>query len=111
MSNFAGARPTPGLRFLSQFWPLLIGAGVAATLVGGRFAYTAVQRIALNRAAVGGVEALSKKFYDGGFEGTMTRREAALVLGCRCVRGGGGGQVTRYYYLFIYLHYYYFLNL
>ena len=68
-----------------QFWPLLIGAGVAATLVGGRFAYTAVQRIALNRAAVGGVEALSKKFYDGGFEGTMTRREAALVLGCRCV--------------------------
>jgi DnaJ family protein C protein 19 len=70
------------LSFVSQFWPLLIGAGVAATVVGGRFAYTTFQRIS-SRAAAGGVEALTKKFYDGGFEPTMTRREAALLLGCR----------------------------
>jgi hypothetical protein len=25
----------------------------------------------------------AKKFYDGGFEDKMTRREASLILGCR----------------------------
>ena len=28
----------------------------------------------------------AKRFYEGGFEEKMTRREAALILGVRCVR-------------------------
>jgi DnaJ family protein C protein 15/DnaJ family protein C protein 19 len=28
----------------------------------------------------------AKRFYEGGFEDKMTRREAALILGVRCVR-------------------------
>ena len=37
----------------------------------------------------------AKRFYEGGFEDKMTRREAALILGVRCVlihvRGFLGG--------------------
>lgn len=82
LSTLLGRRP--------QFWPLLIGAGVAVTVVGGRAAYTAFSRFAANRAAVGGAAAamsMSKNFYTGGFESAMTRREAALILGCRCAWG------------------------
>lgn len=55
--------------------PLLIGLGVAGMALGGR----AIIRVAKELKS----GSVLKRYYDGGFESAMTKREAALVLGCR----------------------------
>jgi len=54
----------------------LIGLGVATTAFLGRAGYVAARRY----AAGGGVNAIGRAFYKGGFEQRMTKREAALIL-------------------------------
>lgn len=46
------------------------GAGAGAAPTGGGFF---------------GAQSMARRFYRGGFEDKMTRREAALILGVRCV--------------------------
>ncbi|KAJ9637370.1 mitochondrial import inner membrane translocase subunit TIM14 [Coniosporium apollinis] len=53
---------------------LLVGVGVAAAAFFGRAGLVALRR---HR---GGVNALGKAFYKGGFEPKINRREAALIL-------------------------------
>ncbi|KAK4982099.1 mitochondrial import inner membrane translocase subunit TIM14 [Elasticomyces elasticus] len=53
---------------------LAIGAGVAVAAFFGRAGLVALRR------SKGGVNALGKAFYKGGFEAKMNRREAALIL-------------------------------
>jgi DnaJ family protein C protein 19 len=63
-----------------QATPLLAGLSVAAV------ALTA--RSALQWYQVYKVTPRLRKFYEGGFEEKMDRREAALILGLRCARRG-----------------------
>ncbi|XP_020095361.1 mitochondrial import inner membrane translocase subunit TIM14-3-like [Ananas comosus] len=58
--------------------PLVAGLTVAAAALGGRYMIQAWQAFG-GRAAVPRV----RRFYPGGFERQMTRREAALILGIR----------------------------
>ncbi|GFF45630.1 mitochondrial import inner membrane translocase subunit tim14 [Aspergillus udagawae] len=51
-----------------------IGLGVATAAFLGRAGYVALRRYQ------GGMNAMGKAFYKGGFEPRMTRREAALIL-------------------------------
>ncbi|EGP87684.1 unnamed protein product [Zymoseptoria tritici ST99CH_1A5] len=53
---------------------LAIGVGVAAAAFFGRAGLVALRR------ARGGGTALGKSYYKGGFEKTMNRKEAALIL-------------------------------
>ncbi|KAF2728007.1 mitochondrial import inner membrane translocase subunit tim14 [Polyplosphaeria fusca] len=57
---------------MASAWVIALGLG--ATAFFGRAAFVAVQR------SRGGVNALGRSFYKGGFEPKMTRREAALIL-------------------------------
>ncbi|QIW95523.1 hypothetical protein AMS68_001041 [Peltaster fructicola] len=52
-----------------------VGVGVAAAAFFGRAAL-----VAFNRSR-GATNALGRAFYKGGFEKTMNKREAALILG------------------------------
>ncbi|TKA59660.1 Mitochondrial import inner membrane translocase subunit tim14 [Friedmanniomyces simplex] len=54
---------------------LAVGVGVAAAAFFGRAGLVALKRYR------GGTNALGRAFYKGGFEKTMNRREAALILG------------------------------
>ena len=67
----ADARPRP-----AQTTPLVAGLTVAAA------ALTARQ--ALQFYAVWKATPRLRKFYEGGFQATMDKREAALILGLRC---------------------------
>lgn len=54
------------------------GAAVAAAAYAGRYGIKAWQAFKARPPS-----ARLRKFYDGGFQPTMTRREAALILGVR----------------------------
>ncbi|XP_030454889.2 mitochondrial import inner membrane translocase subunit TIM14-3-like [Syzygium oleosum] len=58
--------------------PLVVGATVAATALGGRYLIGAWQAFKA-RPVIPRV----RRFYPGGFQPVMTRREAALILGVR----------------------------
>jgi DnaJ family protein C protein 19 len=62
----------------AQATPLLAGLSVAAAALTAR---SAIQWYEVYK-----VTPRLRKFYEGGFESTMDRREAALILGVRCVR-------------------------
>lgn len=61
-----------------QATPFLAGVAVAATALAGRYGIQAWQAFKARppRPKI-------KKFYEGGFQPTMTKREAALILGIR----------------------------
>lgn len=60
--------------------PLVVGGLLVGAIFGGRHllrsirGYQAKPENAMN---------IARKYYDGGFEKKMNRREAALILGCR----------------------------
>lgn len=58
--------------------PLLAGMAVAATAMGAKYGIEAWQAYKARPAT-----ARLRKFYEGGFQPVMTRREAALILGVR----------------------------
>lgn len=58
-----------------QATPLIVGAGIAAAAMTGRAALYAWQSF---KAGAG---PKLRKYYEGGFAATMTKREAALILG------------------------------
>jgi hypothetical protein len=66
------------MQFL-QATPLLAGLAVAAAALAGRYSIQA-----WNAYKARPVVPRMRKFYEGGFQPTMTRREAALILGVRC---------------------------
>jgi DnaJ homolog subfamily C member 19 len=97
---------------LHQIWPLAVGVGIACIALGGRAIMNAMKQYrgaagaaagaaataAANAAAAaagagptqkqdqqkkGFFGSFGKKYYEGGFDEKMTRREAALILGCR----------------------------
>lgn len=67
--------------FNTQATPLLAGLAVAATAIAGRYGIQAWQAFKARPVAP-----RMRRFYDGGFQPTMTRREAALILGIRLVQ-------------------------
>lgn len=66
------------MRLVHQATPFIAGVAVAATALAGRYGIQAWQAFKARppRPKI-------KKFYDGGFQPTMTKREAALILGIR----------------------------
>lgn len=58
--------------------PLVAGAAVAAAALGGRYLIGAWQAFKARP-----VIPHARRFYPGGFQPVMTRREAALILGVR----------------------------
>ncbi|KAJ7568286.1 hypothetical protein O6H91_01G025900 [Diphasiastrum complanatum] len=58
--------------------PLLAGAAVAVAALAGKYGIEAWQAFKARPAVP-----RMRKFYEGGFQPTMTRREAALILGVR----------------------------
>nr|CAG8519782.1 9259_t:CDS:2 [Entrophospora candida] len=63
--------------------PLIIGIGIAAVATAGRFAVKAIQKYKPQNVGSGGSIISSSKFYKGGFDPKMNKREAALILGLR----------------------------
>ncbi|XP_075477655.1 mitochondrial import inner membrane translocase subunit TIM14-3-like isoform X1 [Primulina tabacum] len=61
-----------------QTSPLILGIAVAATAYAGRYGIQAWQAFKARPPTV-----RMRKFYEGGFQSKMTRREAALILGVR----------------------------
>ncbi|KAM3347838.1 hypothetical protein ACQJBY_021636 [Aegilops geniculata] len=60
--------------------PLIAGLAVAATALAGRYGIQAWQAYKARP-----IVPRMRKFYEGGFQATMTRREAGLILGIRSV--------------------------
>ncbi|XP_030927965.1 mitochondrial import inner membrane translocase subunit TIM14-1-like [Quercus robur] len=58
--------------------PFVAGLAVAAAAYAGRYGIVAWQAFKARPP-----RPKFRKFYDGGFQSTMTRREAALILGVR----------------------------
>ncbi|KAI4352900.1 hypothetical protein L6164_007107 [Bauhinia variegata] len=58
--------------------PFLAGLAVAAAALAGRYGIQAWQAFKARPP-----QPIIRKFYEGGFQPTMTRREAALILGIR----------------------------
>ncbi|RAL54979.1 unnamed protein product [Cuscuta campestris] len=58
--------------------PLIAGAAIAAAAYAGRYGILAWQAFKARPPT-----ARMRKFYEGGFQPKMTRREAALILGVR----------------------------
>jgi len=58
--------------------PLIVGATVAAAALAGRYGIQAWQAYKARPPTP-----RFRKFYEGGFQPTMNRREAALILGIR----------------------------
>ncbi|GAQ83417.1 chaperone DnaJ-domain superfamily protein [Klebsormidium nitens] len=58
--------------------PLLAGLGIAVAAYGSKYALEALQRYRARPPV-----ARIRKYYEGGFQPVMTRREAALILGVR----------------------------
>lgn len=65
---------------MHQATPLIAGLSVAAAALAGRYGIQAWQAFKARPPT-----ARMRKFYEGGFQPKMTRREAALILGVRCV--------------------------
>ena len=103
----APSRSAPSRRSRAQATPFLVGLGVAGTAMVAKYGLKAVQKLSANpesmqqmQAAAAGFRAVGSKFRvpnlknmpfmrgagASGFEPTMTRREAAQILGIRCVR-------------------------
>ncbi|KAF3638084.1 Mitochondrial import inner membrane translocase subunit TIM14, partial [Capsicum baccatum] len=61
-----------------QATPLIAGLSVAAAALAGRYGIQAWQAFKARPPT-----ARMRKFYEGGFQPKMTRREAALILGVR----------------------------
>lgn len=57
---------------------MIVGLAVAATAYAGKYSIQAWTAFKARPAT-----ARMRKFYEGGFQPTMTRREAALILGVR----------------------------
>lgn len=57
---------------------MITGIAVAAAAYAGRYGIQAWQAFKMRPPTV-----RLRKFYEGGFQPTMTRREAALILGIR----------------------------
>ncbi|KAK7355718.1 hypothetical protein VNO80_14978 [Phaseolus coccineus] len=77
----AKQNPIPILHsFLEDFsimtTPLMAGIAVAAAAYAGRYGIQAWQAFKARPPSM-------RRFYEGGFQATMTRREAALILGVR----------------------------
>uniref|UniRef100_A0A2N9IKU2 J domain-containing protein n=1 Tax=Fagus sylvatica TaxID=28930 RepID=A0A2N9IKU2_FAGSY len=68
----------PLLLLLCDAAPLLAGLAVAAAAYAGRYGISAWQAFKARPP-----RPKFRKFYDGGFQSTMNRREAALILGIR----------------------------
>ena len=75
-SLFRASMTTPIPRHNQMTTPIIAGAGVAALALTGRAAILSFE--AWRRAPP-----RMRKFYDGGFDPEMTKREAALILGVR----------------------------
>ncbi|GAV82278.1 Pam16 domain-containing protein [Cephalotus follicularis] len=58
--------------------PIIAGVAVAAAAYAGRYSIQAWHAFKARPTTAG-----LRKFYEGGFQATMTRREAALILGVR----------------------------
>ncbi|CAH2074384.1 unnamed protein product [Thlaspi arvense] len=58
--------------------PMVAGAAVAAAAIAGRYGILAWQAFKARPRMP-----RMRKFYEGGFQSAMTRREAALILGVR----------------------------
>lgn len=58
--------------------PLVTGLAIAAAAYAGRYGIRAWQAFKARPPT-----ARVRRFYEGGFQSTMTRREAALILGLR----------------------------
>ena len=65
---------------VKQETPMVAGAAVAAAALAGRYGILAWQAFKARPPA-----ARMRRFYEGGFQTAMTRREAALILGVRFV--------------------------
>lgn len=63
-----------------QATPLLAGLAVASAALAGRYGIQAWQAFKARPP-----KPRIRKFYEGGFQPTMTKREAALILGIRLV--------------------------
>ncbi|EFJ09595.1 hypothetical protein SELMODRAFT_427951 [Selaginella moellendorffii] len=63
---------------ISQATPFIAGVAIAAAAIAGKYGVEAWHAFR-TRPAVPRL----RKFYEGGFQPTMTRREAALILGVR----------------------------
>lgn len=63
---------------MHQATPLLAGLAIATVAYAGRYGIQS-----WNAFKARPVTATFRKFYEGGFQPTMTRREAALILGIR----------------------------
>ncbi|WVZ86325.1 hypothetical protein U9M48_033124 [Paspalum notatum var. saurae] len=63
---------------MAQATPLIAGLAVAATALAGRYGIQAWQAYKARP-----IVPRMRKFYEGGFQPTMNRREAALILGVR----------------------------
>lgn len=70
--------PESSILVLLQSTPLLAGLGVAVAAYGSKYALEALQRYRARPPV-----ARARKYYEGGFQPVMTRREAALILGVR----------------------------
>jgi DnaJ homolog subfamily C member 19 len=66
------------LYYFLQATPLIAGLAVAATALAGRYGVQAWQAYKARP-----IVPRMRKFYEGGFQPTMNRREAALILGVR----------------------------
>lgn len=73
-------------KYRESIVPLAVGLGVAVTALGAKHAIEGWQSYQEKKAkgeSVFGVSRYGTKFYEGGFEPKMHRREAALILGVR----------------------------
>ena len=61
----------------------MAGVGAGAALMGIKYAGAAYTKWKANRPKTSSKGGWTKRFYDGGFEEEMTKREAALILGVR----------------------------
>lgn len=63
---------------MMQTTPLVAGLSIAVAAMAGKYGIEAYQAFKLRPAVP-----RMRKFYEGGFQPVMTRREAALILGVR----------------------------
>ena len=63
-----------------QATPLIAGLAVAGAALAGRYSIQAWHAYKARP-----IVPRMRKFYEGGFQATMTRREAGLILGVRCM--------------------------
>lgn len=66
------------MKFGNQATPLITGIAVAAAAYAGRYGIQAWQAFKTRPQTV-----KLRRFYEGGFQPVMTKREAALILGVR----------------------------